>query len=61
MKRRSERGVTHPLKSADRGISRETERKRASEGHSLPGECVERNKSLKASERARGTHKLESA
>ena len=77
---------THKLESADRWTSQDTERNRATEGHSLPGECRSMDKSghgkeqsdrgaltawrvqidgqvrtLKGTERPRGTHKLESA
>jgi hypothetical protein len=53
---------THFLDSPDRRTGEDTERKRASEGHSLPGEHRPTDKSgheKQANERARATHELE--
>jgi hypothetical protein len=50
--------VTHFLSSADTETSQDTKRKLESEGHSLPVEPRQRDRSGRESERARNTHFL---
>jgi hypothetical protein len=45
---------THVLESAEGWTSEDTERNRASEGHSRPGECIGRDKQDPKGMRARG-------
>jgi hypothetical protein len=51
---------THQLETRSRGTSQDTERNRPSEGHSLPGDRIERDKSGhgKKTDQARDTHGL---
>jgi hypothetical protein len=59
--RQQERG-THELEIVERRKNQDTERERASKGHSRTGECRARDQSgRKEGERAGGTHGLESA